>query len=219
MNTSFRIFTFCSLLLATSSGFAQEDGYHIGTVFKRAGNQHRIGGFGAATNKLTSIRGKHANIVEVYGGWYVNHRWLIGIAAASNTNVIPVPVEFSTLPPEFSANYQYGQFGLMTEYVFASNKAVHVAFQLFAGPGFTVQYKTHDTDYNDYWNDSPDYDDDQNWFRVLEPGVKLEVNLFRWLRFCPGVSYRMTKLSQGKGLSDDDLTGTSLNMTLKIGKF
>lgn len=36
--------------------------------------------------------------------------------------------------------WQYGQFGLMTEYVVGSDKAAHLVFQLFAGAGFTMQY-------------------------------------------------------------------------------
>ena len=68
-----------------------------------------------------------------------------------------------------------------------------------------------------------DFDDlsshDENWFYVLEPGAQLEMNLFRWLRFSPGISYRKTYGSNGLGLSDNDLSNWSYNLTLKIGGF
>lgn len=172
------------------------------------------GGYGAITNKFTEIRGEYANLAGFYGGWYINHKFLVGVGAAASTNNIRVPAQFST-DPTTNRTYQYGQFGLMSEYVIGSNKAVHVVLQGFGGAGFTLQYIRNN------WTHDPDYADvsDENWFVVAEPGVQLEVNLFKWMRFSPGVSYRAVFGSDGAGLRDRDLSGVSYNATLKFGKF
>jgi hypothetical protein len=215
MKTFLRFSLLCATVFLSAPAFAQE-GYHIKTIFCNHGN-HSTGGYVALGNKFTTIRGQFANLAEVYGGWYINHRWLIGAGFAATTNTVRVPEQFSA-QPGVNMSYGYGQAGLMTEYVFGSDKAVHVAVQLFAGSGFTFQYQPFGFDGDD-WNNSTAHDHDENYFAVAEPGVKIEVNVFRWLRLCPGISYRMTFESEGKGLSDDDLSGTSLNMTIKIGRF
>jgi hypothetical protein len=105
----------------------------------------------------------------------------------------------------------------MSEYVVASNKAVHVAFNLFTGGGFTFQYERDD------WHDDHELDwdgnRDEDWFFVAEPGVQLEINVFKWMRFSPGISYRAVFNSNARGLSDNKLSDISYNATLKFGKF
>jgi hypothetical protein len=184
----------------------------VQTVFKRG--LKSSGGYGAIMNKFTTIRGDYANIAGFYGGWYLNHKFLIGLEGAAVTNNIRVPQEFS-LNPNRRLSYEYGQFGLRTEYVIASNKPVHLAFSLFGGAGFTLQYDRHNLDDHLYGLD----DNRADWFFVAEPGVQVEVNLFKWMRFSPGVSYRKSFGSDGAGLKDKDISGMSYNATLKFGKF
>ena len=43
-------------------------------------------------------------------------------------------------------SYEYGQVGLIMEFAPASNKAVHLAFSLFSGAGFTLQHERTDWD-------------------------------------------------------------------------
>jgi hypothetical protein len=212
------------LLLISIISFAQEQDEQpqdnrnqINTIFNNHG-QKASGGYGAMSNKFTTINGQFANMVEVYGGWYINHRFLLGVGAAALTNNIEVPAEYSVLPG-VNMSYEYGQVGLMTEYVVGSNKAIHLAFQLFSGAGFTVQYvRNQDNGEYNYWK-AENYPTDQNWFFVAEPGVKVEMNVFRWMRFSPGVSYRAAFGSEAKGLSDGALSGASMNLTLKFGRF
>jgi len=197
------------VLLFTVQGKAQEG--HVKTVFNS--NLRSSGGYAALTNKFTTIRGDYTNLAGLYGGWFINHRMMIGIAAAASTNDLRVPDEFSTDRNE-RRTWQYGQFGLVSEYVMNSDKAVHLAFHLFGGAGFTLQYQRDDWDHNSHNNTS-----DENWFVVAEPGVQLEINLFKWMRLSPGVSYRATFGSDGKGLNDSDLRGVSYNATIKFGRF
>ncbi len=200
------IFTMLILLTVLPIANAQE----IQTVFKHG----KSGGFGAITNKFTTINGKYANMAGFYGGWYVNSKFLIGIEGAAVTNDLPVFPEHSTVPG-VDMSYAYAQFGLATEYVMWSDKIFHVGLHLFTGGGFTGQYKrSFDSDH-----DSDDFDLDENFFTVVEPGVFMEINLLKWMRFSPGVSYRAAFGSDAAGLNDNALSDLSYNLTLKFGKF
>jgi hypothetical protein len=215
MNIRFKLLLIALFLLLVNMAFGQD--YQINTLFN-AGTHRASGGYGALGNKFTYIRGEYANMAEVYGGWYINHRFLLGIEAAATTNNIDVPVQFSTRPGE-KMSYEFGQFGLMTEYTLWSHRAIHLSFHVMNGAGFTVQYKRNDFEEEDYWDDDTNYPKNSNWFFVTEPGVKLEMNVFKWMRFSPGVSYRATFGSDGLGLSDSNLSDISYNATLKFGKF
>jgi hypothetical protein len=200
------------LLLLTTVVKAQTKS--VQTIFRS--DLESSGGFGALTNKFTSIRGEYANLTGIYGGWYVNHSFMIGAGASALTNNIYVPLQHSTDPLR-NLSYEYGQVGLVTEYVVNSNKPVHIAFNLFSGAGFTLQYDRYGWyDTNPNWQN---VERDENWFFVLEPGVQLELNLLKWMRLCPGVSYRATFGSDGRGVTDKDLSNISYNATLKFGKF
>jgi hypothetical protein len=216
MKTKLQLSLMAFIVTISIASFGQDQEYHqIKTVFRNQG-PHASGGYGALGNKFTTINGQFANLAEIYGGWYINHHFMIGIGAAAVTNNIPVGYEFRALP-NTQMSYEYGQCGLMTEYVIGSDKAVHLAFQLFGGAGFTVQYQRYGNDYN--WDNRNKTTYDENWFFVAEPGVKVEVNIFRWMRFCPGVSYRAAFDSKSVDLSDKNISGTSVNLSLKFGKF
>jgi hypothetical protein len=195
--------------------FAQAQDYTINTLLGK-GAHRASGGYGAVTHKFTSINGHHANMTEFYGGWYINHKFMLGFAAAAVTSNIPVLPEFNAVPGT-PLSYEYGQVGLMTEYVIGSEKAIHLAFQLFTGAGFTAQYDRHRL--NDDFGDHSDETYDEDFFFVAEPGVKIEMNVFKWMRFSPGVSYRAAFNSSAMGLSDNAISSVSYNLTLKFGKF
>lgn len=197
------------LSLLVTGAIAQET---VKTIFKS--NPRSSGGYGAITNKFTQIRGKYANMSGLYGGWFINQRLMIGAGAAAVTSNIPVPLEYSTDPSK-NRSYEYGQVGLMTEYVIGSNKPVHFVVQLFSGAGFTLQYDRHNGHNNSY-DDAPS---DENWFFVTEPAVQVEMNLFKWMRFSPGVSYRASFGSDAAGIKDKDIRDVAYNVTLKFGKF
>lgn len=185
----------------------------IQTLFKG-----RVTGYGAISNKFTTIGGDYANIVELYGGVYLNHKFFVGLGGAASTNYLPVAPEYSVRPLD-KLSYQYGQTGLVTEYVLGSNKACHFVFHLFSGAGFTLQYDRYGWhDEQDDWFDRNE-DMEENWFFVAEPGVQLELNLFRWMRFSPGVTYRAVYGSDARELQDDALSDWSYNVTLKFGKY
>lgn len=194
-----------------STALPQSD---IQTVFKSPAPH--VTGYGVISNKFTSIDGKYMNLAEVYGGVYLNRRVMLGVGGAASTNNLPVPQQYATVEGR-QLSYQYVQFGLYSEYVIGSNKAIHPVAHLFAGPGLTVQYDRNQWDEFDHIDQKNKHD--ENWFMVAEPGVQIEINLFRWMRFSPGVSYRMAFNNDAAGLSDSKLSGMSFNASMKFGRF
>lgn len=189
-------------------------GQEVQSIFGRG---NATGGYGALSNKFTTIGGEFANISEVYGGVFVNRRWMVGLAFAGSTNNLIVPAEFNTDPLN-SMSYQYGQGGLKIERVLNSNRPIHLVLNMFSGVGFSAQY--HRKDWYDYnHTNSTNAMHDENWFYVLEPGAQLEMNLFRWMRLSPGVTYRKTYGSDGLGLSDSQMSDWTYNITVKFGGF
>lgn len=209
------LFSLVSISLSAQDVESKEDNEpRMGTLFR--GNRQASGGYGAITNKFTTINGEFANLAGLYGGWYINHKFMIGAGAAALTNNIKVPV-VDRIDPTRDLSYMYGQVGAVAEYVLASNRTFHVAFSMFAGAGFTIQYERHEWERDDYeWDDAAE---DEDWFVVAEPGVMAEINVTRWMRFSPGVSYRATFGSDGKGLGDSALSNITYNATLKFGRF
>jgi hypothetical protein len=210
MKRQLRTIIIIAVMLSGMVGNAQQKN-GVQTIFKKGVNS---GGYGALTNSFTTIRGKFANMSGIYGGWYINHKFLIGAGASATTNNLRVPQQFS-VDPLNKMTYEYGQVGLITEYVIGSGKPVHLVARLFSGAGFTLQYDRYG------WDDD-DFEDgmhDENWFFVAEPGVQLEVNLLKWMRFSPGISYRKAFGSDGLGLKDKDISNFSYGVTLKFGKF
>jgi hypothetical protein len=210
MKTRF-LLTNLVVVLVTFTSAAQE----VQSIF---GGGRATGGYGALSNKFTYIGGEFANLSEIYGGVFINRRWMVGLSFAGSTNDIRVPVEYS-VDPINPMTYQYGQGGMVVERVFNSNRPFHFVVSMFSGVGFTAQYNRSDfQDYNNDYHHSTSIHD-ENWFYVLEPGVQLEMNLFRWMRLSPGVSYRQTYGSDGLGLSDGGLSDWTYNITLKFGGF
>ncbi|HEV7379240.1 MAG TPA: hypothetical protein VGN64_05560 [Dyadobacter sp.] len=207
-----KIYQFLTIALVTISFSARAQQNE--TIFRKSTVRHS-GGYAAISNKFTTINGDFANMVGVYGGWFINRQFMIGVGGAATTNYIPAPWNVNQFPGS-KMTYQHGQFGLMTEYVFASTKKVHVNVNLMTGAGFTTQYDQNDWDDWD-WDDFDERD--PNFYFMMEPGVQVEFNLLKWMRFSPGVSYRRAFGASSSGLSDADLSNLSYNLTLKFGAF
>jgi hypothetical protein len=225
MKTNFTCTITTLALFLSTTVFAQEEvedevreePYRIQTIFRT--EQYASGGYAALGNKFTTINGSFVNMPEIYGGWFINHKFMLGIGAAAATNKIPVPYQYRT-EPDVELSYAYGQVGFMIEYILWNHRALHFSFQFFNGGAFTAQYDRDHYVNDDNWDEADDVDDyDANFFFVTEPGVKVELNIFKWMRFCPGVSYRATFGSNGAGLPDSNVSAPAMNFTMKFGKF
>lgn len=111
--------------------------------------------------------------------------------------------------------YDMAYGGFLIEPVIGSNKLLHVTLPIILGAG-GVSYHTQ---YNSFSNWENYYDYQSGIFFIAEPGVHAELNLFKWLRFHTGVSYRFTGPGYFSVPQNGELNGWSASLGLKIGLF
>ncbi len=109
-----------------------------------------------------------------------------------------------------------GYGGLHIEPIFFSKKAIHFSFPLSIGGGE-----------NQYFKDSLGYEGWENLytdefvqdFVYIEPGMNVEVNLTKFIRFGITGSYIFTNVINTTPIAKSQLDGLSVSANLKFGWF
>jgi hypothetical protein len=111
--------------------------------------------------------------------------------------------------------YLDGQwFGIRCEYLIKPEKAVHFSFPLEVGIGEI------ELDLKDFYEDQHvTIPSDNAWFVNLEPGVSLEINLWKYMKLNLTAGYRFVSDFTFRNLSERDLMGFNYSVALKIGIF
>ncbi len=109
-----------------------------------------------------------------------------------------------------------GHFGgLKMEYTPKPDALVHVSFPLVIGAGSTATRNSFEGfDRRGRYDDRFDYD--RNGSFVLQPGVNVEANIFKYAKVFLGANYR---LAANKSGYNADLSGFSSSLGLKFGVF
>ena len=160
------------------------------------------GGYGGPVIKISQINGETAVLMGGYGGWLINHTFLVGGGFFGLTNEIEAPITGEKY------YFDLGYSGLVLEYINNSHKLVHYSVGTLIGAG-EVEY--------DSKTSKEDYDSDTIF--VVEPGINLELNVTSSFRLGFGVSYRYVSGVRLEGINDEDLSGATANLTLKFGSF
>ncbi len=200
MKKLFIIFT----IIFSANAFAQEQTLVSGKL--------ESGGYGAPVIKFSSVNKSFALFVGGYGGWLINHTFMIGGGGYGLVNNINFPqgpvLDYYYVPLERKIQFGYG--GLMLEYIGNYEKLVHYSFSVLIGAG-GITYGYRDFEYN---SDYP-----VNSVFVLEPAVNLEINITTFFRIDCGAGYRLVTGVNMYGLKNADMGGPSLNLAFKFGKF
>jgi hypothetical protein len=176
------------------------------------------GGFGGPVVKFTQIKKEFGVLVGGYGGWLINHTFMIGGGGYGLVNKIRASEEAQTAYQLYlgrPVNLEMGYGGVVLEYIDNSNALVHFAFNTLIGAG-GVTYNERDNDDWD-WNDNNNRPTDA--FFIVEPELKAELNVTTFLRINIGGSYRFVSGINIIGLKNSDIAGPSANITFKFGKF
>ena len=170
------------------------------------GGKIESGGYGAFFTKIGQIDGVTGIFMGGQGGWIINHRFVLG---AKGYGVINEPM----VEGMQNIKLEFGCWGALLEYVFASNKLIHMNIHSMIGAG-GVRYavKDHNEDH-----DEVNYDDDG--FFVLEPGLDIVLNVNKFFRVGIGATYRYVSGVDYANLADSDLGGISGHIVLKFGSF
>lgn len=183
-------------------------------------NQLVSGGFGGPAVRFSSVKGEFGVLAGGYGGWLVNHSFLIGGGGYALASDIRANKEaedlYSNLGRPLYLNLGYG--GGVLEYIITPSNLTHIYVSTLIGAG-TVSYRRNP--FEDEWNWDPSQNSSlHDAFFVLEPGVFVELNITSWFRLSGGGTYRFVSgIDRLVGVSNTDLSGASGGITLKFGSF
>jgi hypothetical protein len=197
------------------------------TLFCNMDHYAPAGYFISISNTSTTFGDKYADLVGISAGFIFNHHWSVGgtyngIANSGHLNYM-IP-SGDTLNTELKVNLRGGYGGLVVEYILWPMKRVHLSFPLLIGGGMLEYTRQHsDSTHNDS-DDHHHYDHRydrvaHDTYFVVEPGVKAEANLLKFMRLGIGVSYRYTPDLKLVNTSKTLINQFNLNVSLKFGKF
>lgn len=167
------------------------------------------GGYGGPSLKVAPIKNEAGIFVGGYGGWFINHCFMIGGGGYGLVSELKAPVPG---PKGETLYYEMGYGGLILEYVNNSHKLVHFTINTLIGAGgLGYRYKISEGDWPfNYTDDS---------FFIFEPGINVELNVSSHFRVGLGAGYRYIEGTQSEGITDEDLSGVYANLTFKFGAF
>ena len=158
---------------------------------------------------------------------HVNNQWSFGAGALGNMRG---GGDNRNMPTSSKIRQSFS--GFQVEYTPKPNSLIHVSFPLMIG-AIRSEDPTHLMNQNPQYNNNPpmgtpgpgfrkhDFDDDHRMFNRgpgalgIQPGVSLEVNVFKYAKLFGAVNYRFVA---GKN-STEDMNGVSGQIGLKLGVF
>jgi hypothetical protein len=123
----------------------------------------------------------------------------------SHSNNFNLPVYYTQV-----GKLEMAYVGLLLEPVFFNKSVVHFSVPVILGPGIASVRNSR------IW-ESGSYNVYSDVFGIVEPGLNLEVNLTRILRFNLGASYRFVIDSDIPGADDKRLSDIAIMAGFKIG--
>jgi hypothetical protein len=182
------------------------------------------GFYGAGSMRFTSLGGRFATLLGGYGGWYFNKSLMVGggwMAHTAGRTFGVLGTSLATLREDLQIEgFNYG--GLVVEYTFDSDKALHYGAQILLGGGNVTALRILDRTITTPPVSLPTttFESGQSGFVVIEPALQAEVNITRAVRASFGGSYRLVAgLRPNIGITNADLSGFSLTLCLKFGRF
>lgn len=204
--------------------FAQEESNHhlvkngeIRTLFHDGNFLH--GYYLGISGGYAQVDNKDALTFGIKGAYLPCHNLAIGLAA----NVFADPNEnlyYKNISGTTGGYLQGGYGGLLIEPILMPTQPVHIAFPILIGGGGA--YYVNENHYNDHewnWDDEDDNVIDDDAFFIVEPGMEVQMNIFKFMRFSVGASYRFTSGLDLQNSDSDMLNGFSTTASLRFGKF
>lgn len=200
--------------------------FRMNTLFGCRHDNHKVsvGYFLELNAGYTRFSDKNVFLPGLSMGIILDHHWTIGMTGSILGNPYGLyfnNVYFDSLSKENKGAHLVGGYGgLLLEYTLFPKSTVHVSFPLMIGLGYMGWYNS------DYDGGTVSFPFNQNYhivagdsFFVVEPGVKLELNLAKILRMGIGISYRYTPDFDLKSVSPDLINQFTARLSLRLGKF
>ncbi len=198
----------------------------IKTLFRK-GKQHKkpvVGFFIGPEFAYTQFTGsKNVLLLGASLGMTFNHWISIGLSGygiINSGNLKYVQQVWDNFDKKDQSVNLYGGYGgLLLEFQVLPKSPVHVSFPILVGAGgLTYMYRP---DYVDHYDWGGYMNVDWDAFFVVQPGVRVELNIVKFFRIGIGASYRYTPNLELPLDKTNDLTINQFNATLslKFGKF
>ncbi|HPD65090.1 MAG TPA: hypothetical protein P5050_05955 [Bacteroidia bacterium] len=206
------------ILMAVFMVFAmntQAQKNEIKTIF---GNKEVAkGGFGSMSIAFQpEMFGRQVYFTGFRGGWIMNHWMSFGLGGYSLTSTVRRDLGWSGSNPRSLSLYMtYG--GFYIESTLMPKFPVHVSFPFLLGGGGAIYI-----DETFFWDPEIGFSykrEDSDMFLVIEPGINLELNFVKNLRFGIGVNYRLVEDLKLYETESNAFNGLSYSFTIKLGKF
>lgn len=168
------------------------------------------------------IRGSNTEIATASVLIIVNHNWALGATASSTIREEFVPKAIQPL------SVQAYWIGGKLEYTIRPNALVHLSIPISLGFGEarvdSLGANRNDRDFFDEEDDHDSKNDtisNENGFGVLQPGLHLEMNLLKYVKFYIGADYRFSFLTENKTsyLPANSLQGFTFSAGFRMGLF
>lgn len=184
-----------------------KDPNEIQTIFKKG---HSNGGYFSFYVNYNSISKIDALEIGSRLALIIGHSFAMGV---EGTGFI-TDVMYDQNQYEYFTTGGYG--GIVIEPIILPKFPVHISFPVVLGGGAAVNIYTDDTYVGRQYSE-----DDVDVFLIARPGVELEFNLTRYMRFCLTTSYRLTDRVgfDHDVLNNGGVDGLTYGISLKLGKF
>jgi hypothetical protein len=165
------------------------------------------GGFFMLQPKMTYFNDQTALVGGMSMAMVLGHQFNMGLAINFlMTGVDTYYTEYFIGPYTALADLNFTYGGMLLEPVFFNKSAIHFTTPVVVGPG--VASLTNDSYFNSFASDII-------W--VVEPGLNLELNVTKVLRFILGGSYRFVFDTQLEGTDNQSLSDFAFSAGFKIG--
>lgn len=177
------------------------------------GPGRKVGFYLGFNSGYSQIGGKDAFGAGGSVALIANHSLAIGFAGKGFVT------ETFSATPESSTRYDYsgGYGGLLIEPILFPKSPVHLSFPVILGAGGIAKGVLYNY-YYPYEYTQVEIEDAEAFF-IAEPGIELELNVARWLRFGLGCSYRLTTRLEPAVFDSKIMDGFTGGFSMKFGKF
>jgi hypothetical protein len=203
------IIFYCSAFINISA--QDEEQEFKSDEFKTIFGGKKMGGYGAIGAGYSIIDDKDAIVLNARGGVVLGHNLALGLTGTGFMNEYTFSVSEGE---KISLVGGYG--GFFIEPIILPRAGVHVSFPVTAGVG-GITYTTF-KDKSDELNDNNESNESQSFF-IVEPGVEVEFNLFKFMRMSVFGTYRFVSELNWDHTSSDALNNFSTGLIFKFGKF
>lgn len=194
------------LLCVASLNVTAQPKEEVNTIFGNGKKQ--IGYFLNPACQFGRMAGSTAVVPGIGAGVIINNKISLGIN-------YKFTITENTPVGEVDQLYLHGQWiGLKGEYSIKPGSVFHISFPLEAGIG-EIELDLKDS----YENQQIDVPVEDSWFANLEPGVAVEINLWKYMKLNIGAGYRFVSDVTFRSLSQKDIMGFTYSAGFKIGLF